>query len=158
MNLINSPQIIDFDDVSSKVLFLAGTIEMGNSRDWQKDVIESIKDYDVVCLNPRRKEAPINDEDLSTQINWELSGLECADVVYLYLAAGSISPISLYELGLLQGYITKRKKIVVYCDENYSRKMNVLITTSNDFWKNENVKVYQNYDQSMTALKILLSS
>ena len=38
-----------------KSIFLAGTIDNGDSIDWQKKLIEKFKDIDIKIYNPRRE-------------------------------------------------------------------------------------------------------
>lgn len=133
-------------------VFLAGTIEMGNSPDWQAEVIQEIKDYNIVIFNPRRVLPPEGEEEIVKQINWELDGLQTSRTIYMHLCANTISPISLYELGLLQGQQSSRH-IIVYCDKEYTRKLNVLTTTSHLYWQNTEIQVFDDYQESIKALK-----
>ena len=137
---------------SRKYLFLAGTIEMGNSPDWQSQVIKTLQDYDISIFNPRRVIPPEDDKSIIEQINWELDALSICKTVYMYLAADTISPISLYELGLLQGH-AGNQNIIVYCDPAYTRKLNVLTTTTHPYWKSHNVTVFQDFSASILELK-----
>ena len=133
-------------------VFLAGTIEMGNSPDWQSDVIQELKDYNIVIFNPRRVLPPESEDDIVKQINWELDGIHTSKTVYMHLCANTISPISLLELGLLQGRADSTK-VIVYCDPAYLRRLNVLTTTSHKFWENFEISVYSDYQESIKALK-----
>ena len=54
-------------------------------------------------------------------MEWELKGLETADVVAFYFAPGTKSPITLLELGLL----AKSKNVIACCPEGFWRKGNV---------------------------------
>jgi hypothetical protein len=56
-------------------------------------------------------------------VEWELAGLERADVVVIYLAPGTKSPISLLELGLHAG--RNPHKVVACCPDGFWRKGNV---------------------------------
>ncbi len=108
-------------------LFLAGSIEMGKARDWQKEAAEALSDLDAVLLNPRRDdfdpdaEQSIENDYFREQVEWELRALEDADAVLLYLASGTKSPISLLELGLF----ARTGKLVACCPEGFWRKGNV---------------------------------
>ena len=51
--LVTSPMPIK--GIENKSVFLAGTIDEGNSIDWQTSLISQIADLDVTILNPRRK-------------------------------------------------------------------------------------------------------
>lgn len=103
-------------------VFLAGTIEMGNSIDWQSNVEKALVDYDVTLFNPRRVIPPSNKADIDYQIRWELSHLEKCDIIFMYLAPNTISPISLLELGL---FLNTPKRMIIVADPEYSRFQNV---------------------------------
>ena len=115
------------NDGPSKIerIFLAGTIDNGNSIDWQAKVIEDLKDYDVTIYNPRRLDwdstwkQEIDNPQFNQQVNWELDHLERSDLIIMYFLPGSQSPISLLELGIFY------KKMVVCCPDGFWRKGNV---------------------------------
>jgi hypothetical protein len=110
-------------------VFLAGTIEMGASEDWQSKAIEILKDHCAIIYNPRRDDwdsswtQEIDDPNFNVQVNWELEHIERADLVLMYLDPTSKSPISLLELGLLAAM--DPKKVWVCCPEGFYRKGNV---------------------------------
>lgn len=133
-------------------VFLAGTIEMGNSIDWQADVIKELEDFNIAIANPRRENfSDFSKEELHRQINWELDNLEKADTVFMYFAPGTISPISLLELGLLLG---KKKHVILCCPDGYSRKYNVMVTCHNDWSFSANCDVYETLEEAVTGLKL----
>ena len=117
----------DYSEYALPKLFLAGTIEMGQSRDWQQETVEALEDMDVLLLNPRRDdfdpnaEQSIQDDYFRGQVKWELKALEDADAILLYFISTTKSPISLLELGLFG----RTGKLVVCCEEGYWRKGNV---------------------------------
>lgn len=109
-------------------IFLAGTIDMGSSENWQKKVVEYLKDEeDIIVLNPRRDdwdkswEQKIENPNFYKQVSWELNALEISDLIIVNFLPGSQSPISLMELGLF----ASSKKIAVCCPEGFYRKGNV---------------------------------
>lgn len=113
-----------------KYIFLAGTIDQGNSEDWQKKVQELLKEKDqIVFLNPRRDDwdnswdTQIENSQFYQQVNWELNGLDRSDFIIMNLLPDSKSPISLLELGLY----ARSKKIIVICPDNFYRSGNVQI-------------------------------
>lgn len=127
MKEFKPPQQIESNGLKS--IFLAGTIDMGNSEDWQSIITEEFKPYPFNIYNPRRDswdstwEQSFENPHFYQQVNWELSALERADIIILYLAAGSKSPISLLEMGLH----AKEGKLVVYCPDEFYRSGNVQI-------------------------------
>jgi hypothetical protein len=81
-----------------RAIFLAGGIT--NCPDWQTEIVDLLKDFDVALLNPRRKNFPIDDPDASKdQIKWEFDHLRKADAILFWFPKESICPIALYELG-----------------------------------------------------------
>ena len=115
-------------------IFLAGTIEMGESRDWQKLMAERLAEEPVTVFNPRRKvwnhswnNSGLNvAPSLREQIEWELDHMEKADLIALWLEEGSLSPVSLLELGLH----LKEGKVIVGCPPGYRRAANVYVTAA----------------------------
>lgn len=141
-------------------VFLAGTIEMGNSIDWQKKAISRLSDLDVNIYNPRRVVAP--DEDLiSEQINWELDAIAECQFIFMHLAANTVSPISLYELGLLQhnDRIDQRSKsIVVACDPLYTRKTNVMVTLGHKYFGNRGIYFTHSFEGGLIETRKRINS
>jgi hypothetical protein len=118
--------------IAAPCLFLGGTIDNGNSRDWQSEVIEYFRDSDIVIFNPRREnwDSSANSDALEKQIDWELQALEIADAIFINLERDSQSPISLLEFGLYAGRASsgKANKLIVACPEEFWRYTNVLVT------------------------------
>jgi hypothetical protein len=132
--------------------FLAGSIEMGKAEDWQKNVVSSLEDYAVTILNPRRDNwdstwlQSIDSPQFKEQVEWELSGIEQVTDVIMYFAPGTLSPISLLELGLILGRtgddLYKTQKIWVCCPHGFYRKGNIDITCNRydvNVWEDLNV-------------------
>jgi len=110
-----------------KKIFLAGSIEMGKAEDWQAKIIDAVKDTKKIIINPRREdwdsswEQSIDNVKFKEQVEWELDGLEASDLIILYLAPDTISPISLLEFGMY----ARSGKLVVYCPDGFWRKGNI---------------------------------
>ena len=124
---IIAPEAIPRTDLASPLVFLAGSIEQGRARNWQYDVYSAFEEVPGMLLNPRRpKWTPLDQEKLKEQIEWELDGLERADVVFFYFDPDTKSPVSMLELGL---YVKDHsKRLVVCCPEGFWRRENVEIT------------------------------
>lgn len=108
-------------------VFLAGTIDMGNSIDWQQEVYEHFRQTDGRWLlyNPRQLHwDPTRKGEMDYQVNWELEHLEKADYILMYLLGSSKSPISLLEMGLH----ARSGKMYVICEPDFYRHDNVRIT------------------------------
>lgn len=131
-------------------IFLAGTIEMGKSIDWQQQVIEALKDYDVDIYNPRRADwdsswvQSIDCPQFKEQVEWELNALEDATIILMNFIGGTLSPISLLELGLY----ARSRKLMVVCPDDYWRKGNVDVVCN--FY---NVIRFNTLEQAIIALK-----
>ena len=108
-------------------VFLAGTIDNGDSTDWQQELINTINNVELKrptsIYNPRREEWPSSDDhrEISRQIDWELSHLERADLIVMNILANSKSPISLMELGLF----AREGRLIVFCPKSFYRFDNV---------------------------------
>lgn len=107
-------------------LFLAGGIT--NCPNWQNEMIEKLKETNIIIFNPRRESYPINEDSTSLkQIKWEYDYLKSADIISYWFSEGSINPISLYELGMWGN--SRDKKIFIGVHPDYQRKEDVYIQT-----------------------------
>jgi hypothetical protein len=126
------PQNIALRDRSMKSVFLAGTIDMGFSDDWQTQLGKWFLSNGYNIFNPRRKDwdsswiQSYDNPQFSQQVKWELNALDKADWIVMYLAPESKSPISLLELGLH----ANSKKLLVVCPDGFYRKGNVEVVCS----------------------------
>lgn len=117
-------------------IFLAGSIENGRANEWQKGFSEEIDLWNpktrVALFNPRRDNwepswgETYDNPELIAQIEWELDHLEMADLIVMYLQPGTMSPISMLELGLFAKEVKSKKKgMIVLCPKGFYRKANV---------------------------------
>lgn len=108
-------------------VFMAGSIDLGKSIDWQSELAESLMDCPVTLLNPRRTEwdsswrGEADFPPFREQVEWELAAMEIAQRIAFYFAPDSQAPVTLMELGLA----ARTKKAVVCCPAGYWRKGNV---------------------------------
>jgi len=123
-------------------IFLGGTIDMGREpSNWQNQVIDAIKDYEVTIFNPRREnwnsswEQRESNPEFNHQVTWELSCLEKADLIIIYFAPNSQSPITLLETGIFH-----KKNMIVCCPEGFYRKGNIdIVCTRYNILKVESI-------------------
>lgn len=113
----------------NKSVFLAGTIDNGDSLNWQdKTIIELINlgTKNINIYNPRREHWPSKDQhqEIEYQIKWEQEHLDKSDLIIMVLLDDSKSPISLLEMGLY----AKSNKLIVFCTPNFYRWDNVRLT------------------------------
>ncbi len=144
--VITSPFL--HNTVNKLKVFLAGSIEMGKADNWQDRMIKDLGSVDCCFLNPRRPDWDdtwVQSKDnpkFREQVEWELEGLEEADVVALYFAPGTISPIS-----LLESLHMRAGRLVVCCPPGYARKGNVDITC-----ERHGVTVHENWEDFTKAV------
>lgn len=131
MKIIKAPEHLPLHRVKGlipKSVFLAGSIESGKAENWQEEVTKELERLGCeYVLNPRRDdwdsswEQSIHNENFNEQVSWEMTALDAAETILMYLAAGTISPISLLELGLY----AESGKLVVGCPFDFHRRGNV---------------------------------
>lgn len=109
------------------VVFLAGSIDMGKAEPWQTEVETHFASHDWILLNPRRDtwdaswKQSIENPVFRAQVEWELAGLEMADLILMYFAPHSQSPITLLEMGLF----AKSQKLWVCSPPGFWRRGNL---------------------------------
>lgn len=121
-------------------IFLGGTIEMGNSDDWQTEIYNSLKIVDdnmgfcdnIDVFNPRRESWDSSwtqeqaNPQFNGQVNWELDNIEDSDIIFFNILPDSKSPITLMEIGLCKD----RPSVIVCCPDGFYRKGNIDIVCS----------------------------
>ena len=135
-----------------KKVFLAGTIDMGNSENWQEKFIQKLEEQCNKCFfgksyhiyNPRREdwdnswEQTFENPQFFQQVNWELDAMEKADYIVMNFLPDSKSPITLLELGLF----AKSGKLFVICPDEFYRSGNVQIVCNK-----YNIPLYKSIDE-----------
>ena len=130
-------QITIADNRLIKKVFLAGTIDMGNSENWQEKLINKLKEQTKGALfaksyhiyNPRRTDwdsswvQTFENPQFFQQVTWELDAMEKADYIIMNFLPDSKSPITLLELGLF----AESGKLFVICPDEFYRSGNVQI-------------------------------
>ena len=127
MIYVEAPNYIPKEYIRTKPsVFLAGGIT--GCPDWQKVVVEELKDLDIIILNPRRVNFDVTDPNASyKQIGWEHQMLEYADLISYWFAKETIQPIVLFELGK---YLNDSKRKVIGIHPEYPRRTDVEIQTT----------------------------
>ena len=134
------------DSTRYRKVFLAGTIDMGQSEEWQAAVIARFRDSMPgrwLFFNPRRKIFHPSSEEMEYQVTWELRHLEAADLILMNLLGSSKSPVSLLELGLH----ARSGRLRVACDPAYYRYDNVHITC-----RQYDVPFYDSFEELLDEL------
>jgi hypothetical protein len=164
--IYTAPENIAYRDRTKRSIFLGGTIEMGNSHNWQGDVIKKLSiakktvgfgssdetesDSSFNIFNPRREdwdsrwEQSILAPQFYQQVEWELTAMEKANYIIMYFDPTSRSPVSMLELGLHAG----SGKLLVCCPEGFWRKGNIDIVCSG-----YNVQMFETLDDIVSFLK-----
>lgn len=119
---------------TDRLVFLAGSIEMGRAEDWQSRLTRALLQHApaIVVANPRREswdsswEQSIDNPRFKEQVDWELDHLERADLAVFYFQPDTMSPITLLELGKrLAG--PRSAQTLVCCPPGFWRRGNVEI-------------------------------
>lgn len=148
MPIYKSPTDISTRNPNLKSVFLAGSIEMDKAIDWQKQCENELQNQFNV-LNPRRAnwdaswKQDIKNPAFKQQVNWELNALEQADIIIMFFANNTQSPISLLEFGLY----ARSKKMYVVCESEFWRKGNIDVVC-----ERHGIKQFDNLDQLMIFL------
>jgi hypothetical protein len=152
---IKSPMVWDSEHKDNRfTIFLAGSIDQGAAFDWQKYLIDALKDYNVILFNPRRDKwdstwkQTVDNENFVEQVKWEQYYLTLADYRIFVMLDGSMSPITLLELGQFI-----KKPGVIFCGKDFYRRGNIEITA-----KLNNMKVIDTLDQLIIHLKSIIPS
>ena len=126
--MLTAPQNIP-TSTNIPVIFLAGSIEMDKAENWQQRLSQSLHGINALLLNPRREswdsswDQSIENPHFRAQVEWELDGLDRADIIVVYFDPNTKSPITLLEVGLH----ASSGKMLVCCPDGFWRKGNIEI-------------------------------
>ena len=147
MREVKAPSEPEFD----MRIFLAGSIEAGKAEQWQERIVRAMSGVsNLVILNPRRDdwdgswEQRADNPQFFEQVSWELDMLDAADIVVMYLAPDTKSPISLLELGLY----ARSGKLKVCCPTGFWRRGNVEMVC-----KRYQIPLFENLDALIADLR-----
>ncbi len=151
-----TPESVMNYDCEFPTVFLAGTIDNGNSENWQNYVIDRITE-DCVIFNPRRDNwsKTATHEDVIKQIDWEQDQLSDSSVIFVNFLPKSLSPITLLELGQCLAYSAcgnssdRDFSLLVCCPKEYFRYTNV-----KHMCDNHGVKVVEDIDEAIDILNL----
>ena len=102
-------------------VFLAGGIS--DCDEWQTRMVELLAPLDLVVINPRRKNFPIDDPAAAEgQIRWEFRHLRRATARLFWFPGATLCPITLYELGT---WSAGNAPLFVGVDPAYARRRDV---------------------------------
>lgn len=132
-------------------VFLAGTIDNGAVEPWAHLVAEAFEGENIVFYDPRREnwlpdiEKRAHNPVFREQVEWELSNISTANIVFFNFLAGSLSPITLQELGYV---VAKDDRVIVVCPDDFWRKGNVEIMCGL-----HTIPVYDTIEDGIAALR-----
>ena len=135
-------------------IFLAGTIDMGNSDDWQTNTIKSLEKFSsrITVINPRRKDwdsswiQSVENKEFSQQVLWENDSIYQSSIVFVNILGNSQSPITLYEIGLCIGKFPE--KLIIYCPLEFYRSGNVHVIA--EYY---DIPIFTEYAEALIFLK-----
>lgn len=138
----------------AKTIFLAGSIEMGSAPNWQGELIATLADREITILDPRRDEwdaswrQSIDEPKFREQVEWELDGLDRADVIAMWFVPETRSPITLLELGLH----ARGGKLVIGCPDGFWRRGNIEVVCAR-----YGIPLVGSWDAFITAVRAALA-
>lgn len=122
VELIEKQKIIPYS------IFLGGTIDNGKAPNWQKKFVDECPDLNFLTIfNPRITEwntsikETINDTRFFKHVAWEQEGLKYASLIFMYFIGGSVSIISMSELG----QYANSGKLIVVAEKDYHKRGNI---------------------------------
>ena len=128
-------------------IFLAGTIDDGNSINWQTETVDKIKCNNCTIFNPRNDNwnPKASIDDVIKQIDWEQDYLLRSDIILFNFLSKSLSPITLLELGQVLSH--SGIEIFVCCPISYFRFTNV-----RHMCRRSNIPFFERFDDMIESL------
>lgn len=128
-------------------VFVGGTIDNGKARNWQRDLVSSLRDRcpSVVCLNPRRDEW--DGGDGARQVAWEMYMQRRSDYKVYWFEPKYLSPVTLAGVAMFGD-----KRTVVGCSADYAYRENLL-----KFQEVRGFKMVETWDEFVEAAAAMLS-
>lgn len=143
-----------YDPSQRYTIFLAGAIDQGKAEDWQKKVAESLQEFEILILNPRRDdwdaswEQSADNAEFAKQVTWEYQAMQNADMVLFVFTKDSKAPITFYEMGRF----ASEKDSLVCAEEGFYRQGNLDIYCGLD-----GIPIYHNLEAMIEDLKSVLN-
>lgn len=131
MEVYKAPE--KYPNDSKFTIFLGGSIEQGKAKPWGDYLTSKLSSYnfDIRILNPRRddydggQKQSLNNPYFKEQVTWELDGLDRSDLIVMYLQEGTLSPISMMEIGLYINTLDWKKEMIIFCPTGFWRRGNI---------------------------------
>ncbi len=157
MRFITSPERVPLNGYCQ--VFLAGSIEQGKAREWHAEVGDALAQFSdgLIVLNPRRAqwdatlEQSISNPVFKEQVNWEVDGIDASSVMFFYFQEGTLSPITLLELGYaLAENPVSHTHVVIVCEPGFWRRGNIEVMA--DRANRRKVHLFDNMDDGIATL------
>jgi hypothetical protein len=107
-------------------------------------------------MNPRRESwdsswvQKESNPQFNHQVNWELSGIEDADIVFFNILPDSKSPITLMELGICA---LVKEQVIVCCPKEFYRSGNVQVVCSR-----YRIPLFEDFDSAIGSLMTTITT
>lgn len=146
-NIIVAPSEEKVNNNKIKI-FLGGTIDSGQSENWQKKICKDfINEKDFILFNPRRDNWPNEgSSEVIKQIKWEHKRMDESDYIIINILPDSKSPISLMEIGMYN----ESGKLLVFCTDKFYRYDNVKVVC-----EKYKIKLFETNDNKEIIKQIL---
>lgn len=141
----------------SPSVFLAGSIDMGSARDWQKQFVSEFEPFPGSILNPRRDDwdsswkQEDSDPKFREQVEWELDFMASADYVFMFISSESKAPITLLEFGYLAHSFPS--KLFVCVEEGFYRRGNIEVIC-----RRQGIPLFKDFKTAVETFKIKIAS
>jgi hypothetical protein len=143
--------IYPLDLPHSPSIFLAGGIT--GCPDWQTEMVEKLKNEELIIFNPRRKTFDITKkEESGIQIKWERDHLKGSKYISFWFCKDQVQPIVLFELGKYA--FSNEHVIFIGIEPGYPREMDVSIQIGLEMNLHINRSLDELVDEIKRGLKI----
>ncbi|KAF2629714.1 hypothetical protein BU25DRAFT_388940 [Macroventuria anomochaeta] len=121
--------------ITTPSVILYGSIEPStpSSPDWQTHLSTSLSDLPITIINPVCEAwdstwvEDISDVRFKEQAEWEMDHAKVADVIAFYFKPGTLTPVSLLELGMYAAMYEGMGKVAVCAPQGFYKRGNVQI-------------------------------
>jgi len=138
-------------------IFMAGSIDMGSARNWQKDFEREMQHFPCWLYNPRRDDwdsswkQTDSDPQFRTQVEWELDFLKYSNYVFMFISAESKAPITLLEFGMVSAAYPD--KLIICVEDGFYRRGNIEVVC-----RRQGIPLFSDFKTAVEHLKIKVAS
>lgn len=138
-------------------VFLAGSIDMGSARNWQRDFEKEFEYFPITVYNPRRDDwdsswkQTDSDPKFREQVEWELDFMKHASNIFMFVSNESKAPITLLEFGYVAHAFPE--KLTVCIEPNFYRRGNIEVVC-----RRQGISLHGDFKAAVETLKIKVAS